>query len=144
MGWIAHDNATLVTLGDTASFTHESGELWAMIGLISIAVMMARGIKGAIIFGVLGASVAGWALSVNDPYNESYPVIVFCIEPWQLTTAWQRVSSLRALQVHTLPSGQPRFSNSWECLPRRSATPFRSTIPRDRSSRCHDRRRRLC
>ena len=80
MGWVAHDNATLVTLGDTASFTHESGELWAMIGLISIAVMMARGIKGAIIFGVLGASVAGWALSVNDPYNESYPVIVFCID----------------------------------------------------------------
>ena len=80
MGWIAHDNATLVTLGDTASFTHESGELWAMIGLISIAVMMARGIKGAIIFGVLGASVAGWALSVNDPYNEGYPVIAFCID----------------------------------------------------------------
>ena len=80
MGWIAHDNATLVTLGDTATFTHESGELWAMIGLISIAVMMARGIKGAIIFGVLGASVAGWALSVNDPYNEGYPVIAFCID----------------------------------------------------------------
>ena len=41
---------------------------------------MARGIKGAIIFGVLGASVAGWALSANDPYNEAYPVIVFCID----------------------------------------------------------------
>ena len=80
MGWIAHDNATLVTLGDTATFTHESGELWAMIGLISIAVMMARGIKGAIIFGVLGASVAGWALSVNDPYNEGYAVVSFCID----------------------------------------------------------------
>ena len=80
MGWIAHDNATLVTLGDTATFTHESGELWAMIGLISIAVMMARGIKGAIIFGVLGASVAGWALSVNDPYNEGYAVINYCFD----------------------------------------------------------------
>ena len=80
MGWVAHDNATLITLGDTGSWTHNSGELWAMIGLISIAVMMERGFKGAIIFGVLGASVAGWALSVNDPYNESYPVIVFCID----------------------------------------------------------------
>jgi len=80
MGWVTHDNATLVTLGETASFTHESGELWAMIGLIAIAVMMARGIKGAIIFGVLGASVAGWALSVNDPYNEGYAVINYCFE----------------------------------------------------------------
>ena len=80
MGWVVHDNATLIELGDTGSWTHHSGELWAMIGLISIAVMMARGIKGAIIFGVLGASVAGWALSVNDPYNEAYPVVVFCID----------------------------------------------------------------
>ena len=80
MGWIRHDNATLVNLGDTASFTHESGALWAMVGLILIAVMMARGIKGAIIYGILAVSVIGWGLSVNDPYNESYPVIVFCID----------------------------------------------------------------
>ena len=42
--------------------------------------MMARGIKGAIIYGILAVSVIGWGLSVNDPYNESYPVIVFCID----------------------------------------------------------------
>ena len=78
MGWVAHDNATLVTLGETASFTYESGALWAMVGLIAIAIMMARGIKGAIIYGILAVSVAGWAIGVNDPYNEGYAVINYC------------------------------------------------------------------
>jgi len=80
MGWVAHDNATLVTLGDTASFTYESGALWAMVGLIMIAVMMARGIKGAIIYGILAVSVIGWGIGVNDPYNEGYAVINYCFE----------------------------------------------------------------
>ena len=80
MGWVAHDNATLVTLGETGSWTYESGELWAMVGLIAIAIMMARGIKGAIIYGILAVSVIGWGLSVNDPYNEGYAVINFCFE----------------------------------------------------------------
>ena len=78
MGWIQHDNATLVNLADTASFTYESGALWAMVGLIMIAIMMARGIKGAIIYGILAVSMIGWALSVNDPYNEGYAVINYC------------------------------------------------------------------
>ena len=80
MGWVAHDNATLVTLGETASFTYESGALWAMVGLIAIAIMMARGIKGAIIYGILAVSVIGWGLGVNDPYNEGYAVINYCFE----------------------------------------------------------------
>ena len=46
MGWIAHDNATLVTLGDTGSWTHQSGELWAMIGLISMQLL--KKIQGVI------------------------------------------------------------------------------------------------
>ena len=70
MGWIRHDNATLVNLGDTASFTHESGALWAMVGLILIAVMMARGIKGSIIIGIGIASVWGWSTGAYDPYND--------------------------------------------------------------------------
>ena len=81
MGWIAHDNATLVNLADTAAMDPmTNGAFWAMIGLISIAVMMAREIKGAIIFGILGVSIIGWALNVSDPYNEGYAVISFCFE----------------------------------------------------------------
>ena len=81
MGWIAHDNATLVNLADTAAMDPmTNGAFWAMIGLISIAVMMAREIKGAIIFGILGVSIIGWALEVSDPYNEAYAVVSFCID----------------------------------------------------------------
>jgi AGZA family xanthine/uracil permease-like MFS transporter len=81
MGWIAHDNATLVNLADTASMDPmTSGAFWAMIGLFAIAVMMAREIKGAIIFGILGVSIIGWGLGVSDPYNEGYAVINFCFE----------------------------------------------------------------
>ena len=69
MGWIAHDNATLVTLGDTATFTHESGELWAMIGLISITVMMAKESREQS-YSAYSELRRSWALSVNDPYNE--------------------------------------------------------------------------
>jgi len=81
MGWIAHDNATLVNLADTAAMDPmTNGAFWAMIGLLAIAVMMAREIKGAIIFGILGVSIIGWALGVSDPYNEGYAVINFCFE----------------------------------------------------------------
>jgi AGZA family xanthine/uracil permease-like MFS transporter len=78
MGWVRGDNATLVNLGDTASFTYESGALWAMVGLIAIAIMMAKGIRGAIIYGILAVSVIGWAIGVNDPYNEGYAVVNYC------------------------------------------------------------------
>ena len=47
MGWVVDDGATLVNIGLTESFTHQSGELWALICLLAIAVMMARGLKGA-------------------------------------------------------------------------------------------------
>ena len=78
MGWIVGNNATLVDMGNTAGMTYQSGALWAMVGLLAIAIMMARGIQGAIIYGILGVSVIGWILGVNDPYNESYPVVEFC------------------------------------------------------------------
>ncbi len=78
MGWVANDDATLVTLGDTATFDPlTSGAFWAMIGLIAIAVMMAREVPGAIIIGVMVISVIGWVLGVNDPYNEPYDVVTF-------------------------------------------------------------------
>ena len=69
MGWIVDNGATLVDLGATGTWTYMSGELWGLIGLLAIAVMMARGMKGAIIYGVIGVSVIGWVLGVHDPYT---------------------------------------------------------------------------
>ncbi len=81
MGWVRHDNATLVNLGDTGAMDPmSSGAFWAMIGLIAIAVMMARKVPGAIIAGVALVSVIGWILEVDDPYNLGYPVVEFCID----------------------------------------------------------------
>ena len=69
MGWVRGDNATLVNLGDTGAMDPmASGAFWAMIGLITIAVLMARNFPGAIIVGVLIVSVIGWGLGVDDPY----------------------------------------------------------------------------
>ena len=79
MGWVQGDNATLVNLGDTSAMDPmASGAFWAMIGLITIAVLMARNFPGAIIVGVLIVSVIGWGLEVDDPYNLGYPVVEFC------------------------------------------------------------------
>ena len=79
MGWVQGDNATLVNLGDTSTMDPmASGAFWAMIGLITIAVLMARNFPGAIIVGVLIVSVIGWGLEVDDPYNLGYPVVEFC------------------------------------------------------------------
>ena len=79
MGWVQGDNATLVNLGDTGAMDPmASGSFWAMIGLITIAVLMARNFPGAIIVGVLIVSVIGWGLEVDDPYNLGYPVVEFC------------------------------------------------------------------
>ena len=70
MGWIQDDGATLVNLGATETFTYDHGALIAMVCLIGIAVMMARGINGAIIIGIGVASVWGWATGAYDPYND--------------------------------------------------------------------------
>ena len=79
MGWVQGDNATLVNLGDTGAMDPmASGAFWAMIGLITIAVLMARNFPGAIIVGVLIVSVIGWGLEVDDPYNLGYPEVEFC------------------------------------------------------------------
>ena len=79
MGWVRGDTATLVNLGDTGAMDPlASGAFWAMIGLITIAVLMARNFPGAIIVGVLIVSVIGWGLEVDDPYNLGYPVVEFC------------------------------------------------------------------
>ena len=72
MGWVVNHDATLVALGPTGSFWyadgHMHGALIAMVALLAIAVMMARGMKGAIIYGVLGASILGWITNAYDPW----------------------------------------------------------------------------
>jgi len=77
MGWIQDDFATLVNLATTESFTYQSGELWALICLLAIAVMMARGMKGAMIYGILGTTIiGGWIMGASDPYNSVESVAV--------------------------------------------------------------------
>ena len=67
MGWIIDHPATLVDIAFTETFTHQSGELWGLICLIAIAVMMARGIKGAMIYGILGTTIiGGWIIGASD------------------------------------------------------------------------------
>jgi len=68
-GIIVNNGVTLVGLDDTASWTHTSGELWALVGIVAIAAMMAKKIPGSIVWGILGISVIGWLLGVSDPYN---------------------------------------------------------------------------
>ena len=99
MGWIRDDGAVLVNLGDTESwggvigvacettaaacdFTDATsgldvsyglwahGALISMVALIAITIMMARGIKGAMIYGIMGAAVWGWVVGAYDPYND--------------------------------------------------------------------------
>jgi len=70
MGWVVDNGATLVDLGATESFGIDHGALIAMVCLILTVILMARGIKGAIIIGIAVASVWGWATSAYDPYND--------------------------------------------------------------------------
>lgn len=95
MGWIQDDGATLVNLASTETWgadvcvgppdavtglctvtqevaLYQHGAVIAMIALIAIVVMMARGIKGAIIYGILGASLYGWLVGAYDPYNNFF------------------------------------------------------------------------
>jgi AGZA family xanthine/uracil permease-like MFS transporter len=48
---------------------HQEGAIIGMIALLAITVMMARGIKGAMIYGILAAAVYGWIVGASDPYN---------------------------------------------------------------------------
>mgnify|MGYP001326714949 FL=1 len=73
MGWVI-GGATLVDIGAHATWTHQSGEIWAMIGLLAIGIMMARGYKGAIIYGIAGVTGIAWIMGamdmhVADAYN---------------------------------------------------------------------------
>ena len=56
-GWIVDNPATLIDFTNAGAWTHESGQLWALIGLIAMGALMAREQKGAIMIGILGISV---------------------------------------------------------------------------------------
>jgi len=59
-GIIVASPATTVTLGDLTS----PPVALSLIGLIAIAALQAWKVKGAILFGILGTTVAGWAMGL--------------------------------------------------------------------------------
>ena len=61
-GWIVDNPATLIDFTNAGAWTHESGQLWALVGLIAMGALMAREQKGAIMIGILAISIVGWAV----------------------------------------------------------------------------------
>ncbi|MED5487461.1 MAG: NCS2 family permease [Candidatus Thermoplasmatota archaeon] len=77
MGWVI-GGATLVDIGAHGTWTHQSGEIWAMVGLLAIGIMMARGMKGAIIYGVGGVTAIAWLMNaMGMPVVDAYNVTEF-------------------------------------------------------------------
>ncbi|MCH7659569.1 MAG: NCS2 family permease [Euryarchaeota archaeon] len=60
MQLVVADEATLVTLGDVAA-NPVAG--LGVIGLVATFVLWARGIKGAIVIGIVGTALTGWLLT---------------------------------------------------------------------------------
>ena len=79
MGWIVNDGATLVQLTpELEGIGLANGELWGMLCLVAMAGMMARGIKGAIAYGILGTSIIAWLLGeFHNPVVDTYNVTDF-------------------------------------------------------------------
>jgi len=79
-GIIVNDAVTLNELAATGMWEYDSGEFIALVGLIAIAGLMSRGVPGAIIIGIAGMSIWGWAVGATDPYNmlgNADPVIIY-------------------------------------------------------------------
>ncbi|DAC44517.1 MAG TPA: NCS2 family permease [Candidatus Thalassarchaeaceae archaeon] len=70
IGVVYPDAATLVNIGPHETWGLDHGALIGLLGLVLITVLMARGIKGAMIWGIMGASVWGWIFEAYDPYND--------------------------------------------------------------------------
>ena len=70
IGVVWDDGATLVNIGPHETWGLDHGALIGLLGLVLITVLMARGIKGAMIWGIMGASVWGWIFEAYDPYND--------------------------------------------------------------------------
>ena len=67
-GWIVDNPATLIDFTDAGSWTHETGQFWALIGLVARGALMAREQKGAIMIGILAISFIGWAIVPGSDY----------------------------------------------------------------------------
>ena len=67
-GWIVDNPATLIDFTDAGSWTHETGQFWALIGLVAMGALMAREQKGAIMIGILAISFIGWAIVPGSDY----------------------------------------------------------------------------
>lgn len=65
MQLVVADEATLVTLGDVAA-SPVAG--LGVIGLVGTFVLWARGIKGAIVMGIVGTTLLGWALTFGGVF----------------------------------------------------------------------------
>lgn len=62
-GLIVDHPATLITLGDVAS----PGVALALLGLLVMSVLASAKVRGAILIGILGVTVACWALGISPP-----------------------------------------------------------------------------
>ena len=61
-GWVVDNPATLIDLDATSAWTHQSGELWALIGLLTMGALMAKKQKGAIIIAIFGVTAITWLM----------------------------------------------------------------------------------
>ncbi|MGL4847960.1 MAG: NCS2 family permease [Clostridium sp.] len=62
-GMVVQNSATLVSIGD---FTRPT-VLVALLGLIIIAILDRKGIKGAILIGIVASTLGAWAYALYDP-----------------------------------------------------------------------------
>ena len=74
-GIVVHSPDTLLTLGDLAN----PGALLALIGIFFTAVLVIRGVKGAILIGVLAVTILG--VFIKDPVTgAAYTILP---RPWR-------------------------------------------------------------
>ena len=84
MGIVAPDEATMIAMGDLAQ---DPVAVLSVVGLLFTFALYARGIPGAIVFGIIGTTIAGWALTaagVTPPgvlAPESLPGAQYDISP---------------------------------------------------------------
>ncbi|MGL5416613.1 MAG: NCS2 family permease [Clostridium sp.] len=62
-GLVVQNDATLVSIGDFMKPT----VLVALLGIIIIAILDKKGVKGAILIGIVASTLAAWAYALYDP-----------------------------------------------------------------------------
>jgi AGZA family xanthine/uracil permease-like MFS transporter len=79
-GIVVPNEATMVALGDLA----EPQPLVAIAGLLLIGSLVARGVKGAVVIGILGATLLGWLAGLVRWEPPSYDWSEFSAAAFQL------------------------------------------------------------